>query len=81
MDKFLLRMNEEDIFDSFPGIGNVMASDFVCAVSYLHNRFIVHKDIRPTNVLVSNFYYKSYKHKELEMAFGKKPTVIWEERD
>ena len=30
-------------------------------------------DIKPANVLVSNSHYKSYKHKELEMAFGKKP--------
>ena len=28
-------MNEEDIFDSFPGIGNVIASDVVRVVSYL----------------------------------------------
>ena len=30
-------------------------------------------DIKPPNVLVSNSHYKNYKHKELEMAFGKKP--------
>ena len=30
-------------------------------------------DIKPANLLVSNSHYKSYKHKELEMAFGKKP--------
>ena len=30
-------------------------------------------DIKPTNVLVSNSHYKSYKHEELEMAFYKKP--------
>ena len=27
-------MNEEDIFDSLLGIGNVIASHVVCAVSY-----------------------------------------------
>ena len=30
-------------------------------------------DTKPVNVLVSNSHYKSYKHKELEMAFCKKP--------
>ena len=68
-------MNEEDGFGSFPGIGNVIASDIVRAVSYLHSRDIVHRDIKPASVLVSNSYYKSYKHEELEMAFGKKPIV------
>ena len=65
LDQFLWYMNEEDIFDSFPGIGNVITSDVVLAVSYL-------SDIETAKVLVSNFHYKSYKHKELEMAFGKK---------
>ena len=64
--------NKEDIFDSFPGIGNVITSDVVLAVLYLHSRDIVHRDIKPANVLVSNSHYKSYKYKQLEMAFGKK---------
>ena len=33
LDQFLLYMNEEDIFDSFLGIGNVITSDGVRAVS------------------------------------------------
>ena len=65
-------INEEVIFDSFTGIENVIVSDVVRAVSYLHSRDIVHRDIKPANVLVSNSHYKSYKHKELEMAGGKK---------
>ena len=68
-------MKEEDIFDSFPGIANVITSDVVCAVSYLHSRDTVHSDIKPGNILVSNSHYKSYKHNELEMTFGKEPIV------
>ena len=75
MDLFLSYMNKEDIFDSFPGIGNIIASNIVRAVSYLHNRNIVHRDIKPAKILVSNFHYKNYKHEELEMAFGKEPVV------
>ena len=30
-------------------------------------------DIKPASVLVSNSPFKSYKHEELEKAFGKKP--------
>ena len=68
-------INEEVIFDSFTGIENVIVSDVVRAVSYLHSRDIVHRDIKPANVLVSNSHYKSCKHKELEMACGKKLIV------
>ena len=63
-------MNDEDIFHSFPGIGNVIASDFVPLVLYLHIRDIVYRDIKPTKVSVSNYRYKSYK-----LAFGKKRMV------
>ena len=55
--------------------GNVITSDVVRAVSYLHSRDIVHRNIKPANILVSNSHYKSFKHEELEMAFGKKPIV------
>ena len=34
LDQYLSYMNEEDIFDSFPGIVNVIASDVVSAVQY-----------------------------------------------
>ena len=68
-------INKEDIFDSFPGSGNVIASDVARAASCLHSRDIVHRDIKPANVLVSNSNYKSYKREELEMTFGKKPIV------
>ena len=68
-------MNEKVIFDSCPGIGNLIVSDVSSAVSYLHNRDIVNRDIKPANVLVSNSHYKSYKHEELEMAFGRKPIA------
>ena len=37
-------MSEEDIFDSFPGIENVIASDDVPAMAYLHSRDIVDRD-------------------------------------
>ena len=43
-------MNEEVIFDSFPGIGNVIASVVVRAVSYLHSRDIVHKTNQRSSV-------------------------------
>ena len=69
-------MNGEDIFDSFPGIGsNIIASDVIRAASCLHSRDIVHRDIKPTNELVSNSHYNDYKQEELKLGFSKKPIV------
>ena len=62
LDQFLSYMNEENIFESFPDFGHVIASDVVCVVSYLHSRDIAYRDIRPANVSVSSSNYKSYKH-------------------
>ena len=50
LDQFLSYMNEGDIFDSSPCIGNVIASDVVRAVSYLHSRDTVRRDIKPAIV-------------------------------
>ena len=44
---------------------------------YLHITDIVQRDIKPANVLMSNSHYKSYKHEELEIAFGKKTYYLW----
>ena len=44
-------------------------------VTVIHTQDIVHREIKPANVLVSNSDYKSYKPKELKMAFVKKTIV------
>ena len=49
LDQFLSYIiNEQDIFHSFPGIGNVIASDFVSTVSCLDSRDFAHRNIKPT---------------------------------
>ena len=74
-------MNEEVIFDSFPGIENIIVTDVVRAVSYLHSRDIIHRDRKPANVLVFNSHYKSYKRGESKMRLTKNllpvNLVIW----
>ena len=55
-------MNKEVIFDSFSGVGNIILSDVVCAVSYLHSKDNMYRDTKPAKILVSNFHYRSYKH-------------------
>ena len=55
LDQFSLCMNKEDLFDSFPGIGNVIVSDAVCAVSHLHNKDIVYRGYKPSKTFSVQF--------------------------
>ena len=50
---FVVYMNEENIFDSFPGIGSVIASDVVRPESHLHSRDIAHRDIKQCPVPIT----------------------------
>ena len=77
---FLSYMNEEVIFESFPGSGNVIASDAARAVSNLHSRDIVHRDIKPANVFMSKSHYK---HEDWRLAkrLLSVDFVIWGKRN
>ena len=52
--------------------GNVILSDVARAVLYIYSIDIVYRKLKAAKILVSNSHYKSLKHGELEMAFGKK---------
>ena len=71
-----LAINKRQNYFSLPD--HQLAKDFTLCFwflwkSHLHSRDILHRHIKPVSVLVSNSHYKSYKHEELEMTFGKKP--------
>ena len=78
LEQFLLHMNEDDIFDSFPWYWkrNCIRCCLYCVCVTPTQRDIVHRDIKTTKVLVSNSHHKSYKQEELEMAFDKKTYCL-----
>ena len=57
LDQLLQYLIPEDLFTYFPGILNFMAQDIGNGLAYLHEYNMVHKDIKPRNILVTNTHY------------------------
>eukprot|EP00794_Sanderia_malayensis_P019661 gene19661-21608_t len=67
-------MDEEGLMTLFPRVCNVIAHDMINAVSYMHNLNMVHIDIKPANVLVSNMHY-ALKKGDCKEEFARCPIV------
>ena len=53
----LTDLSTEDLFKYFQGILNFMASDIGKGLAYLHENNMVHRDITPGNIIVTNTHY------------------------
>lgn len=74
LDKYLSYMDEEDLFSFFPKIGIAIAKDISCAICYLHQRDMVHRDIKPQNILVSNQHLTN-NTENFNSLFEKQPII------
>ena len=71
----MILTSEESYITCLLGIGNVIARDITNAIAYLHGKDIVHKDIKPANILVSNSHYSNLQGVDLKVAYEKTPIV------
>ena len=75
LDKILILMSEESYLFCSPAIGNVIARDKTNEIAYLHGKDIVHRNIKPANILVSNSHFSNLQGVDLKVAYEKTSTV------
>ena len=75
LDKFWYYLNSENLCDCFAGIGNCITVDLSNALSYLHKNDIMHTDIKPANILVSNRHYNKLMDLNLRNELTRNPNI------
>ena len=75
LDRLLGVFHKQDLLSYFPCIGNQITTDVINALSYLHENNTVDRDIKPSNVIVSNSHYRSCRESELAERFSKQPII------
>ena len=71
LDKLLNMLDKYDEVKDFQGIGNYIASDIINGLHYMHTNGIVHRDIKLSNILVSNQHYYNEHGSQLNEIFMK----------
>ena len=75
LDKLLILMKEQSYFPCFLGTGNVITRDITNSIAYLHGKDIVHRYIKPANILVSNSNYSNLQGVDLKVAYKETPIL------
>ena len=75
LDVFLKTLDKNDFVQSFPNLFNFIAKDIFTVLAYLHENNIVHRYIKPSNILVNNTHYSSEEPTKLEELFAEQPVL------
>ena len=75
LDLFLKTLDENDFVSSFPNLLNLVAKGIFTGIAYLHENNIVHRDVKPSNIIASNTHYSNEESTKQEELFAEQPVV------
>ena len=75
LDVFLKTLDESDFVSSFPNLFNFVAKGIFTGLAYLHENNIVHRDVKPSNIIASNTHYSNEESTKQEELFAEQPVV------
>ena len=73
LEDFIHFINNEYDFSSFSQIIPLCAKDIATGLDFLHKRNVAHRDLKLSNVFVSNLHYIA--KEDLQRAFSEQPIV------
>ena len=72
---FLCHVNTHYSFTGFEHVVPAIAKDIAIGLNFLHKNDIVHGDLKPANILVSNKHYAHIQGEELQSMWNTSPAV------
>ena len=75
MKEFVSTVHNLNKFSGFQHIQHHICKDILAGLDYLHDKQVVHRDLKPDNVLVSNTHYHGCSKEEVENWWSTKPII------